>query len=313
MNTSRQGGLNSTALALIPLAIAINIVIGQLATGLPVYLDSIGTVLVGALLGPWMGLLTGVLANVIWTLLGNPVPIYFAYVAGVIGVLAGFAGRAGFFQRPSPRWLSALVVGVFFFGLALFLLMFLYPVHVNPQDLSQTYQPNEPNYANSVVVRMNPEDFSPMKPGDENYASGTIVLPTAAALLQVPTAQIVFVVAVLAGLAAGYLVLKNAGYAGLAGLLTGVVAAILSAPMAAWYFGGVTGAGTDALVAAFRASGSGILQSTLAQGTVSDPFDKMTSFMLVWLIIQSLPQRLLQRFPNSRSAERTPVVAATSR
>ena len=60
--------------------------------------------LVGALMGPWMGLLTGVLANVIWTLLGNPVPIWFAYVAGVIGLLAGFAGRAGLFQRPSPRW-----------------------------------------------------------------------------------------------------------------------------------------------------------------------------------------------------------------
>src|SRR5215208_173255 len=111
MNTNRLGGLNSTALTLIPLAIAINIVIGQLVTGLPIYLDSIGTVLVGALLGPWMGLLTGVLANVIWTLLGNPVPIWFAYVAGVIGLLAGFAGRAGLFQRQSPRWLSALVGG----------------------------------------------------------------------------------------------------------------------------------------------------------------------------------------------------------
>jgi len=97
MNSTRRSGLNSTALALIPLAIAINIVVGQLVTGLPIYLDSIGTVLVGALMGPWMGLLTGVLANVIWTLLGNPVPIWFAYVAGIIGLLAGFAGRAGLF------------------------------------------------------------------------------------------------------------------------------------------------------------------------------------------------------------------------
>src|SRR5215211_8242682 len=125
MNSNRLGGLNSTALALIPLAIAINIAIGQIATGLPIYLHSIGTVLVGALLGPWMGLLTGVLANVIWTLLGNPVPIWFAYVAGVIGLLAGFAGRAGLFQRPSPRWLSALIVGIFLFALALFVMLFL--------------------------------------------------------------------------------------------------------------------------------------------------------------------------------------------
>jgi len=262
MNTTRRSGLNSTALALIPLAIAINIVIGQLVTGLPIYLDSIGTVLVGALMGPWMGLLTGVLSNVIWTLLGNPVPIWFAYVAGVIGLLAGFAGRAGLFQRPSPRWLSALVGGIFLFALTLFILMF---VNRNPD----------------------PNAFPPF--------------PNAAQLIQ--DNVVIFIITTLIGLAAGYFVLKNAGYAGMAGLVTGIVAAILSAPMAAWYFGGVTGSGTDALVAAFRASGAGILDSTLAQGTVSDPFDKMTSYMLVWLIIQALPQRLLERFPNARAAE----------
>ena len=80
MNSTRRSGLNSTALALIPLAIAINIAVGQIVQTLklPLYLDSIGTVLVGALLGPWMGLLTGALANVIWTLTGLPpnVPVY---------------------------------------------------------------------------------------------------------------------------------------------------------------------------------------------------------------------------------------------
>jgi len=262
MNTSRRSGLNSTALALIPLAIAINIVVGQLVTGLPIYLDSIGTVLVGALMGPWMGLLTGVLSNVIWTLLGNPVPIWFAYVAGVIGVMAGFAGRAGLFQRPSPRWLSALIGGIFVFALTLFVLMF---VNRNPD----------------------PNAFPQF--------------PSAAQLIQ--DNVIIFIIATVIGVAAGYFVLKNAGYAGLAGLVTGIVSAIISAPMAAWYFGGVTGSGTDALVAAFRASGAGILDATLAQGTVSDPFDKMTSFMLVWLIIQAMPQRLLQRFPNARAVE----------
>jgi energy-coupling factor transport system substrate-specific component len=71
----------------------------------------------------------------------------------------------------------------------------------------------------------------------------------------------------------------------------------------------VTGGGTDALVAAFRSSGAGILASAFAQGTVSDPFDKMTSYMIVYLIIQSLPQRLLQRFPNARPVEDATTVA----
>ncbi|MBC8078166.1 MAG: ECF transporter S component [Chloroflexales bacterium] len=255
-------GLNSTALALIPLAIAINIAIGQLATGLPFYLDSIGTVLVGALLGPWMGLLTGVLANVIWTLLGNPIPIYFAYVAGIIGLIAGFAGRWGAFTRPSPRWVSALVGGAFLFALTLFLLMFL---NRNPD----------------------PTAFPPF--------------PTSVELLQ--RFWYAFLITTIAGAAGGYFVFQRGGYAGLVGLITGVVAAVLSAPMAAYVFGGVTGAGTDLLVAAFRASGGSIIESTFAQGVASDPFDKMTSFLIVWLIIQSLPRRLLGRFPNTRKAQ----------
>ena len=262
MNSTRRGGLNSTALALIPLAIAINIAGGQLVKTLrlPIYLDSIGTVLTGALLGPWIGLITGILSNAIWTLSGlDQFAWSFALVAGVIGLMAGFAARFGVFQRPSPRWLSAIIGGMFFFALAVFVMFFI----------------------NAVTD-----------------ADGNTILPAASDLIvQNP---IVFIIAIVAGIAAGYFVLQNAGYAGLAGLITGVVAAIISAPIAAYLFGGVTGSGTDALVAAFRASGANILASAFAQGTVSDPFDKMTSFMVVYLIIQSLPQRLLQRFPNAQ-------------
>ena len=96
--------LNSTALALIPLAIAINIAIGQIVQTirLPLYLDSIGTVLVGALMGPWVGLLTGALSNVICTLTGFPnsgPAINFAYDAAVIGMCACCAVRARLFRR----------------------------------------------------------------------------------------------------------------------------------------------------------------------------------------------------------------------
>lgn len=260
MTAPQRGGLNSTALALIPLAIAINIVVGQLVTGTPLYLDSIGTVLVGALFGPWLGLLTGVLSNVLWTFpFGNPVPIWFAYVAGVIGLIAGFGGRFGAFYRASPRWISAVVGAVFLFALTVVVLMF---ANRNPD----------------------PNAYPPF--------------PTMADLLG--QFWYVFLITTVAGAAVGYAVLQRAGYAGLLGLITGIVAAVLSAPMAAYYFGGVTGAGTDLLVAAFRASGGSILESVLAQGTVSDPFDKMTSFLLVWLLLQALPRRILLRFPMPR-------------
>ncbi|MBK6793312.1 MAG: hypothetical protein IPG80_12440 [Anaerolineales bacterium] len=52
-----------TTWVLIPIAIAINVAVGQivLVLKLPVFLDSIGTVLVAVLCGPWAGALTGAL------------------------------------------------------------------------------------------------------------------------------------------------------------------------------------------------------------------------------------------------------------
>lgn len=242
---------------LIPIAIAINIVVGQLIIylQLPIYLDSIGTVLVGALGGPWAGMLTGALANIIWGYTFYPGALPFFYVAAVIGLMAGIAGRMGLFNRTSPKWLSAVIGGIFFFALTLFILT-LINLEVDPEE-------------------------------------GFLILPNARDLIS--QYLVVFIITVVLGVLVGYFFMAKAAYAGLSGLLTGVVAAIISAPTAAVVFGGVTGAGTDLLVAAFRASGANILAATLAQGSVSDPLDKMISFLIVWAIIQALPKRFRAR------------------
>src|SRR6185295_19367121 len=104
----RSRDFSTATIALIPVAIAINIAVGAIVSGLrlPIYLDSIGTVLVGALAGPWAGALTGILANLIWSLLpvpggAGPTAAFFAPVAGVIGLMAGFWASRGVFQlRP---------------------------------------------------------------------------------------------------------------------------------------------------------------------------------------------------------------------
>ncbi len=238
---------------LMVIAIAINIAVGQIIVilKLPIYLDSIGTVLVGAIVGPWAGMLTGALANIIWGVSGlYPEAIAFFYVAAVIGLLAGIAGKLGLFEKESPRWLSTLIGGLFFFTLTLFI------IELINLEISPDGYPLIPNAID--VVRQ--------------YLT-------------------VFVLTTVLGLVIGYFFMANAAYAGLSGLITGVIAAIISAPTAAIVFGGVTGAGTDLLVAAFRASGAGVIQSTFAQGAVSDPLDKMISFLIVWAIIQSLPRR----------------------
>jgi hypothetical protein len=101
----RSRDLSTSTLSLMPVAIAINIAVGAFAVFLrvPIYLDSIGTVLVGVLAGPWAGALTGLLSNLIWSILpvpggAGPTIAFFAPVAGVIGLMAGFWASQGVFR-----------------------------------------------------------------------------------------------------------------------------------------------------------------------------------------------------------------------
>lgn len=82
----------------------------------------------------------------------------------------------------------------------------------------------------------------------------------------------------------------------LGGVLQGVVAAIISAPIAAYLFGGVMFSGTDFLVLYFRSVGNSLLESVFFQGLASDPVDKTVTYVIVFLVIRSLPVRLVSRF-----------------
>ena len=101
----RSRDLPTSVLTLMPVAIAINVAVGSIAYALrlPIYLDSIGTVLVGVVAGPWAGALTGLLSNLIWSILpipggAGPTAAFFAPVAGVIGLMAGFWANRGVFR-----------------------------------------------------------------------------------------------------------------------------------------------------------------------------------------------------------------------
>ena len=74
--------------------IGVNVILGQTvasALKIPIYLDSIGTILVGVLCGPIAGALTGGLGNILWSYVIPPPFQYqpaaaFAIVAVAIGV-----------------------------------------------------------------------------------------------------------------------------------------------------------------------------------------------------------------------------------
>lgn len=178
--------LTARDLGLIPVALVINIVVGQIvgSTGLPLYLDSVGTMLVAALAGPVAGLATGALSSVVWGVF-NPMALPFAAGSGLTGLLAGYAiHRFKSFEHP---WR---------------------------------------------------------------------IIP--------------------------------------AGAIMGVIVGMLSAPVAAFVYGGTAGVGTGAVVSAFRAMGNSLLEAVTLQSLASDPLDKIVVLFIVWGIIKVLPASIVK-------------------
>ena len=192
--------MSGAALPFVAFCIALNLTAGQITAALkiPLYLDSIGTILVAVLVGPWSAVICGSVANLLAAALGNPSMIFFIPVVAVIGAFTGFLARSGWFRK----W---------------------------------------------------------------------------------------------------YLV-------ALGGILQGILAAIVSAPISAYLFSGIMMAGTDFVVLYFRSVGNTILNSVLYQGLTSDPADKLVSYFIVFFLTKNLPQRLISRLrgaSNLRSPDST--------
>lgn len=184
--------LTSRVLLLVPIAIAVNIAAGQLVgvSGLPLYLDTLGIVLVGMLAGPLAGAATGALSNLVWGLTLNPTVIPFAAGAAAVGALAGLVTRWGLVRRAATA---------------------------------------------------------------------------------IP-----------------------------AGAVTGLVAGVLAAPVAAYVFGGGLGVGTGSVVALLQATGQSMLGATTVQSLLSDPLDKAISFALVWAALRAAPRSAVAGLPIPR-------------
>jgi hypothetical protein len=274
---------STRTIVLIPIAIAINIILGQTVSAalkVPIYLDSIGTILVGVLAGPIAGAITGGAANLIWTYVLPP-PLQSAYaapffiVAVEIGIVAGIAGRFGFFRsRPNTPWgllaIGATVVAVIVAVIGIYGFI--------------------PFYSNSNVTF-----FAPPAEGSSGPDPIFVILGWAVALL---------LVAAVVGLFVLLFVRRDLGaaYVFVAGLFCGIVSAIISAPISALVFGGVTGSGTDLLVAAFQQAGDDLSTAVLKQGLLSDPIDKTLTFFVVFAILGALSRRFSARFPQGEAA-----------
>ncbi len=93
-------------ICLLALAVCINLIGGQLALTLrlPIYLDSIGTMMIGALCGPVYGMLPNLLSGMIFGMTTDIYSLYFAPVGMLVGLASGLVWR----KKSSARWWPAL-------------------------------------------------------------------------------------------------------------------------------------------------------------------------------------------------------------
>src|SRR5512137_1238466 len=106
--------LTGPALPFVAFCIALNLTVGQITAALkiPLYLDSIGTILVAVLIGPWSAVICGSAANLLAAAFGNPSMMFFIPVVMVIGAFTGFLARKGWFRKWYLVVLGGLLQGI---------------------------------------------------------------------------------------------------------------------------------------------------------------------------------------------------------
>jgi hypothetical protein len=267
---------DTRTVVLMPVAMALNIVLGMAvasALKIPIYLDSIGTVLVAALAGPLAGAATGFLSNVVWTYLApppfqSPFAAPFALVAVVVGLVAGTFARWGW-MRPRPgvsgrRLAVGATAAITLLGVITIVTLRAWDVAADGRDLA----PQSDDAAFAIM----------------GWMAMALVVGTALGLVVLLLRR--------RDLAAAYILC--------AGVITGIVAAFTAAPIAAGIFGGVTGSGADFVIAAFRQAGASLEQAVLGQSLISDPVDKVITYFVVYLILGAMATRTKSRFPQGQ-------------
>ncbi len=96
------------------MAIAINIGIGIIvkALNLPLYLDSVGTIISTLIFGWRVGATVGIMSFVITAIFFNPVVVYFVGTQAAIAIYIDWIARRGFFNNAFKTLISGLGLGV---------------------------------------------------------------------------------------------------------------------------------------------------------------------------------------------------------
>jgi len=114
-------------LFLIPIGIAINFIGGQIAIllRLPLYLDAIGTIVVGAICGVWPGVIVGLVSNILNSI-SSPITLFYAILNVLFGIAAAYLSKRGVFKSFWKTLVSALLFALIGGGLGSLMTWALY-------------------------------------------------------------------------------------------------------------------------------------------------------------------------------------------
>lgn len=100
-------------ICMIAFAICINLIGGQIALflKLPIYLDSIGTVLIASVMGPFYGMLPNLISGLLMGITVDIYSLYYAPVGIILGLVTGLVYRK---YHPKKWWIlvAALVITI---------------------------------------------------------------------------------------------------------------------------------------------------------------------------------------------------------
>jgi len=86
------------------------------------------------------------------------------------------------------------------------------------------------------------------------------------------------------------------------GVITGIVSAVVSAPVVVYLFGGVTGSGTAFVVAFFLKTGQQLMNSALLSGLTTEPIDKTLQVLLAALLYRATPREFIAMLRPAQSS-----------
>lgn len=123
-----QARLNTLSIVLIPVCVAINwaghAIVSTLK--LPLFLDSIGSILGGLLAGPWVGGIAGLVSNFISAGTFDPTAALYSIVSFGIGIAAGIGGYLAWYRSWPTRIALYLLVFVVAAGVSTVINMGVY-------------------------------------------------------------------------------------------------------------------------------------------------------------------------------------------